>query len=180
MNGNTVQKSANQKHLGLILDEKSTFNYHITSKVTTVNKLTNTLRKLYYYMPRDSLVTIYKSFIRPHLYYADVIFDKPSNTTFSNRIESVQYNAALAITGTIRGTSKEKLYQELGFETMKERSWFRRICCFYKILNNQAPAYLYSLLFPPNRHYNTSKCIKIRQIFCRTKTFRNSFFSSDN
>ena len=120
-NGNTVQKSANQKHLGLILDEKLTFNDHITSKLTTVNKLTSTLRKLYHYMPRDSLVTIYKSFIRPHLDYADVIFDKPSNATFSNRIESAQYNAALAITRTIRGTSEEELYQELGFETMKER-----------------------------------------------------------
>ena len=39
----TVEKSANQKHLGLILDEKLTFNDHITSKLTTVNKLTSTL-----------------------------------------------------------------------------------------------------------------------------------------
>ena len=107
-------------------------------------------------MPRDSLVTIYKSFIRPHLDYADVIFNKPSNATFSNRIESAQNNAALAITRTIRGTYKEKLYQELGFETMKERR-FRRICCFSKILNNQTTGYLYSLLSPPNRHYNTRK-----------------------
>ena len=113
-------------------------------------------------MPRDSLVTIYKSFIRPHLDYADVIFDKPSNATFSNRIESAQYNAALAITGTIRGTFKENLYQELGFETLKKR-WFQR------------PGYIYSLLSPPNRHYNTRKYSKIRQIFCRTETFSNSF-----
>ena len=63
-NGNTVQKSANQKHLDQILDEKLTFNDHITSKLTIVNKLTSTLRKLYHYMPRDSLVTIFKSFIR--------------------------------------------------------------------------------------------------------------------
>ena len=58
---------------------------------------------------------------------------------------------------------------------MKERRWLRRLCCFYKILNNQAPAYLYSLLSPPNRHYNTRKYSKIRQIFCRTETFSNSF-----
>ena len=78
------------------------------------------------------------------------------------------------MTGTIRGTSKEKLYQELGLQSMKER-WFRRLCCFYKILNNQAPAYLYSLFSPPNRHYNTHNYSKIRQIFCRTETFSNSF-----
>ena len=46
-NGNTIQKSANQKHLGLVLDKKLTFNDHITSKLTTVNKLISTLRKLY-------------------------------------------------------------------------------------------------------------------------------------
>ena len=41
-----------------------------------------------------ALVTIYKSFIRPHLDYADVIFDKPSNVTFPNQIRPAQYNAA--------------------------------------------------------------------------------------
>ena len=135
-NGNTVQKSADQKHLALLLDEKFTFNDHITSKLTTVSKLTSTLRKIYHYTPRNSLITIHKSFIRPHLDYSNVIFDKTSNATFSNRIESAQYNAALAITGTIRGTSKEKPYQKLGLETMKERRWFRRLCCFYRTLNN--------------------------------------------
>ena len=119
-NGNTVQKVPIKSTFGLMLDEKLTFNDHIASKLTTVNKLISILRKLYHYMPVGSLVTICKSFIRPHLDYADVIFDKPSNTTFSNRIESAQYNAALAITGTIRGTSKGKLYQELGFEIMKD------------------------------------------------------------
>ena len=50
-NDNTVQKSFNQKHLRLILDEKSTFDDHITSELNAVNKSTSTLRKLYHYMP---------------------------------------------------------------------------------------------------------------------------------
>ena len=58
---------------------------------------------------------------------------------------------------------------------MKERRLFRRLFYFYKILNNQAPDYLYSLFSPPNRHYNTCNYSKIRQIFCRTETFSNSF-----
>ena len=88
------------------------------------NKLTSTLRELYRYTPRDSLVTIYKSFMRPHLAYADIIFDKPSNATFSIWIESSQYNASLAITGTIRVTSTEKLYQELGFAKKRRGGGF--------------------------------------------------------
>ena len=43
------------------------------------------------------------------------------------------------------------------------------------ILNNQTPGYLYSLFSRPSRHYNTRKYSKIRQIFCRTETFSNSF-----
>ena len=121
-------------------------------------------------LPRNSLVTIY------NLAFADVTFHKLSNGTFSNEIEPAQHNAALAIAGTIRRTSKEKLYQEPVFEIIKERR-FPRLCCFYKTMNNQAPAYLYSLFSPLNRHCNTHNFCKIRQIFCKTETFSNSFLS---
>ena len=65
-------------------------------------------------LPLTSLLTIYMSFIRPPLNYADVIYDQPSNASFSKIIQSVQYNAVLAITGTIKGSSREKLYEGLG------------------------------------------------------------------
>ena len=76
-------------------------------------------------LPRFSLLAIYKSFVRSHLDYGNVIYDQPNNSRLSDKIESVQYNAALAITGAIRGTSKEKLYQELGLESLKDRRWLR-------------------------------------------------------
>ena len=61
-------------------------------------------------MPGSSLLTIYKSFVRPHLDYDDVIYDQPNNSRLSYKIETVLYNAALTITGAIRGTLKEKIY----------------------------------------------------------------------
>ena len=63
-----------------------------------------------------------------------------------SKIESVQYNASLAITGAIRGTSREKLYQELGLESLADRRWSRRLCFYYKIKNNKTPLYLKTLL----------------------------------
>ena len=69
----------------------------------------------------DALLTIYKSFVRPHLDYGDITYDQPQNESFCNKLESIQYNAALSITGAIRGTSKVKLYKELGLEFMKSR-----------------------------------------------------------
>ena len=69
----------------------------------------------------SSLLTIYKSFVKSHLDYGDVIYEQPNNSSLSDKIESIQYNAVVAITGTIRGTSKEKLYQELGPESLRNR-----------------------------------------------------------
>ena len=53
------------------------------------------------------------SLIRRHIDYGDVSYDQLNNYGLSGKkIESVQYNAALAITSTIRGTSSKKLSQE--------------------------------------------------------------------
>ena len=67
-------------------------------------------------------------------------------------IKSVQYNAALAITGAIRGSSREKLYQELGFESLRDRRWYRKLCFYYKIRHNDCPLYLteYIPIFEPS------------------------------
>ena len=50
---------------------------------------------------RDALLRIYKSFIRPHLDYGDIIYDKPNNESFKNKIENIQYKTCIAITGAI-------------------------------------------------------------------------------
>ena len=60
------------------------------------------IKKLGNVLPRKSLITIYKSFVRPHLDYVDLIYDQPNNEIFCQQIESVQCNASLAITGVIK------------------------------------------------------------------------------
>ena len=59
--------------------------------------------------------------------------------SFHHKLESVQYNPCLALTGAIRGTSKEKLYQELGLESLQLRRWYRKIGKFYKIYKSKSP-----------------------------------------
>ena len=66
---------------------------------------------------------IYKSFVRLHLDYGDILYDQTFNNSFDERLQSVKYNGALAITSAIRGSSREKFYQELGFESLQQRRW---------------------------------------------------------
>ena len=175
-NQSQVQRSSAQKHLGVILDDKLNFNHHVKCAIDKANKGISVLRKLRYYMPRDALIRIYKSFIRSQLDYADVIYDQPSNISFTNKLETVQYNAALAITGAIRGTSKEKLYKEIGIEYLSSRRWFKRLCLFYKIIHDKTPSYLYSLIPQSYHPFNTRYQYRIPQYYCRTNYFQNSFF----
>ena len=50
--------------------------------------------------------------------------------------KSVQYNAALVITGTVNGFSRKMLYQELGLGSLHDRRWYRKLCFYYKIRHN--------------------------------------------
>ena len=77
-----------QKDLGIHPDEK--FNHHVKEKITKANKGTGVIRKLRNTLPRDVLLTIYKSFIRLDLYYGDIIYDEPQNESSCNKLESVQ------------------------------------------------------------------------------------------
>ena len=75
LNNKHVMQTPYQKHLGLTLDEKSNFGEHLRYIANKVNTPIGLLRKLQKSLARRSLVTIYKSLIRPHLDYGDVIFD---------------------------------------------------------------------------------------------------------
>ena len=59
--------------------------------------------------------------MRSWLDYADIIYDRAYNFAFHDKLESIQYNTCLTITGTVRGTSAEKIYEELGLESLKSR-----------------------------------------------------------
>ena len=114
-------------HVGMYLGTKLNFQEHLNNLLSKVNKTIGLLRKLEAFLPRQSLVTVYKAFIRPHLDYGDIIYDQTYNDPFHQKMESIQYNAALAITGAIRGNSREKLYQELGLESLRKRRCYRKL-----------------------------------------------------
>ena len=91
-NGSPVEVVDQHKHLGIILDSK---------------------------LPRNTVNEMYKLYVRPHRDHSDVFYKVPqkagvSENDMMSKLESVQYSASLAVTGAWRGTSRDKLYNELG------------------------------------------------------------------
>ena len=154
------------------------FNQHLKVAIDKTTKVISVLSKLRYHIPRKSLITLCKSFIRSYLDFAGVIYDQPNNKTFCDKIESIQYNAALAMTGAIRGTSRDKLYKELGLQYLSSRKWFKRLTLFHKILQNKSPTYLYNIIPKRQVFINLRNQNRIPQIFSRTDYFQNSFYPS--
>ena len=133
---------------------KLIFENHINMVATKMNKAIGLLRKLQNLLPRTALITIYKAFVRPHLDYSDILYDQAFNLSFQHKLESIQYRACLAITGAMRGTFKEKIYQELGLESLQSRRWYRNLTMFYKIYKNKSLFYLFNLI-PEKTSYAT-------------------------
>ena len=72
----------------------------------------------------------------PHVDQCDNVYDQPENDSFMDKLEQVQYDATLAITGAIKCTSCSKLYKELGHQSLESRRRFRCLCVLRKIVSN--------------------------------------------
>ena len=186
-NNTPVKKVEEHKHLGLVLDSKLSFSAHIKAAITGSRRGIDLLRYLSKYLPRHTLNELHKLYVRSHLDYGDVIYHIPAkvcefsgNVTLASlleKLESVQYSAALAVSGAWKGTSREKLYAELGWESPSSRRWSRHLTLFYKFINNLTPQYTTVPIPPqPQSRYSLRKQDAIGRIRTRTEKFQSSFY----
>ena len=96
-------------------------------------------------------------------------------------------DACLAITGAIRRTAKEKLYQELGSDSFENRHWkyILKLCSLFKISQNKSPVYLYSVIpqrVSPHitRNVEAVPLFDIRHSFCKILFFPSTTLERNN
>ena len=140
-------------------------------------KHTNThIRKLHNNLPKLPLLTIYEAFIRTHLDYGYIMYYQAYNILFHQKLESIQYNSALDITGAVRGTSTEIRYNELGLEALEKRRWYRKLCCFYKVCNSNSPKKtIFNVVLVTVSTNNTRNTNNISQFKVKHNFFRIPF-----
>ena len=184
-NETVVGKMNEQKHLGLVLDSNLSFEKHLNEKIMKAKKNIGIIKHLSRFLPLKTLDQMYKALVRSHLDYCDIIYHIPSKqdqfgvtlNSLMEKVERIQYQAALAVTGAWQGSNRSKLYDELGWESLSDRRWCRRILQIHKIVSKKTPSYLRDKLPLQRRplysqHYSNT----FHEIRCKTFRYMNSFF----
>ena len=111
---------------------------------------------------------MYKTFVRPHLDYCDIIYHEPPKidnghivtlTAQMEEVEKVQYKAALTVTGAWKGSNRSKLYDELGWEPLTYRRLSNRLLMLFKIVNRLIPFYLGEKLPPVKNPFSDESIV---------------------
>lgn len=180
MDGTILKIVETHKHLGVNLSSTNKWSKHIDIIIESASKQVSFLRKIKYRFSKDTLNTLYCSYIRPLLEYASEVWDGCTQMD-ANRLEQVQLNAARIVTGLPIFASLNSLYTETGWETLSVRRVNKKLSLMYKIVNHEAPSYLINLM--PNR-VNEQTPYQLRNNqnfdvpFSRLCSFENSFFPS--
>ena len=173
-NGVLVVRESFTKQLGVFLDSRLNFSKHIKEQVMKAMKGVSLLKFLSTYVNRNVLDLSYKMYVRPHLDYGDAIFHN-QRMDLMDLIERVQYKAALIVPGCWQGSSREKLYDELGWESLSNRRWARRLVIFYKIHNDLTHSYLSDHLPKRNELDISLRNRNVNTPLTRTERYENSF-----
>ena len=97
-----------------------TWHDHIADITSKTWKRINVFWSLMFKLDRKTLETIYFSFIRPTLEYSDVVWDN-CNCDEKYRIEQIQIEAALIVTGATRSCSRSKLLEDTGWISPRKK-----------------------------------------------------------
>ena len=96
----------------------------------------------------------------------------------ANELEKIQNEAARIVTGATRLVSVDRLYTEIGWDTLISRRNKNKIITFHKMLNGFSPRYLSALLSPTvgaNVSYNLRNQNSLQTIHCHSQLYYNSF-----
>ena len=118
--------------------------------------------------------------MRPLIEYADVLWDGCTESE-SDLLEHVQYEAAKIVTGAMKGTSKHRLMQEIGWEDLKTRRAIHKLLLYFKIVNNLCPSYLADLLplqVSERTNYSLRTASNYSLFASRSERFKRSFYPS--
>jgi len=190
-NGIPVKLVKETKHLGMILDSNLSYKSHLKNKLAKANQGLGIMIQLKKWVSHRVLEVVYKLYVRPHLDYGDVlyhsanpnkniIFEPSTHSSLLKKVEEIQYSAAKIITGAWQGTSTEKLYKILGWESLNCRRIMRKLNILHETFIDKHPNYLYDTfktsVYPVGSRLGNQ--LTLKNIPCKKARYPKEFLPS--
>ena len=164
-------------NLGFPFSNTLSCNSHIDTITKKANNTTAFLRRNMSTCPRKVKDTCYRTFVRPQVEYAATVWDPYTIDNIKN-VKAVQWRAARFVTGDHRYTSSvTAMTENFSWETFQHRRQQAKAIMMYRIVHAMvaipASPHLQLLCTATRGHQ-----LKYRVPYCRTNTYKDSFFPS--
>ena len=174
--GTPLSHVSSVKYLGILINSDLSWSPHVAKLCSKVRKLVGLLyRQFYKHADSTTLLTLYKSFIRPHLEYGSIVWD-PYLARDVDALEKVQ-RFALRVCLKNWSSDHNQLYIQSQIPALSDRRKQCRLSHLFKIVNDltvfpEAPLQ-YRIINYNNRF---SHALQLQNMAARTSQFQNSFF----
>ena len=128
----------NTKYLGLQVDDQLKWSTHLSSTIKKVSKFIDILKYSKRYLPKESLIMLYRSLVEPYFRYCCPIWGSLGTSTL-DKLQNLQNRASRMVTNSPYDASALPLIGSLGWLTIREVIDFEMGKMVYKSLNALAP-----------------------------------------
>ena len=129
----TISACTEEKDLGVLFDQQLSFKNHIQMAIKKANKILGIIKRTFTHMDSDTFLRLYKTMVRPHLEYGNVIWD-PHLKGLSQDLERVQRRATRMVKECSHLTYIERLTY-LNLFSLKYRRFRGSLIQTFKIIN---------------------------------------------
>ena len=152
--GSTIERVFEYKYLGIWLDAKLSFNFHISDLVSKLRQKLGFLYSKKSYFPISCRKEIIEATFLSVMDYGDTIY-RSAASSLLKRLDTVYHSALRWITGDPYGTHRCVLYEGSGLPSLTERRDKHWYLFLFKAISGMLPAYICSMLEPCNTTYLT-------------------------
>ena len=169
-----VTYTSSEKDIGVIFDERLTFEQHLNEKINKANSIVGIIRRTFEYLDTSNFMQLYKSLVRPHIEYANQIWT-PYLKKHITALENVQRRATKLIP-SLKDLSYPERLRALNLPTLAYRRRRGDMIELYKILTpTYDPAVTTGFIQLSGDHITRGHSLKIKKIRPRLKLRQCSF-----
>ena len=174
IHGHQLAVEKTVKYLGVNINEKLSWNDHISQTVKKANNTISFLQRNTSNCPRETKALCYTTLVRPLVEYSSVVWD-PHTQTNIDSLEMIQRRAARYVFNDYRRTSSvNQMLVRLKWISLEERRAKAKAIMMYRALYNlvalQAPAR------SATSNITRGNCIKLHVPYTRTAVYLKSFY----